>query len=116
MPLVNSDARCELGLFAPEAGEYTLAIERAPEEASLFLTYNNRVIWNLSVSPYTFDLSKGVTEGYGLRLVAEAPQMHTDIEETGADAQGVKKMLIDNVLYIVTPEGAMFNASGLQIR
>lgn len=116
MPLVNGDARCELGLYAPEAGEYTLAIERAPEEASLFLTYNNRVIWNLSVSPYTFDLSKGTTEGYGLRLVAEAPQMHTDIEETGADAQGVKKMLIDNVLYIVTPEGAMFNASGLQIR
>ena len=116
MPLVNGDARCELGLYAPQAGEYTLAVERAPEEASLFLTYNNRVIWNLSVSPYTFDLSKGTTEGYGLRLVAEAPQMHTDIEETGADAQGVKKMLIDNVLYIVTPEGKMYDAVGKCIK
>lgn len=112
MPLVNGDARCELGLYAPEAGEYTLAVERAPEEASLFLTYNNRVIWNLSVSPYTFDLSKGTTEGYGLRLVAEAPQMHTDIEETGADAQGVKKMLINNTIYIITPEGKMYDAVG----
>lgn len=112
MPLINGDARCELGLYAPEAGEYTLAVERAPEEASLFLTYNNRVIWNLSVSPYTFDLSKGTTEGYGLRLVAEAPQMHTDIEETGADAQGVKKMLINNTIYIITPEGKMYDAVG----
>ena len=114
--LVNNNARCELGLFAPKAGAYTLSIEEAQEEATLYLTYNNRVIWNLSASAYTFDLEQGSTTGYGLRLVAEAPQMHTGIDETGADAQGVKKMLIDNVLYLVTPQGAMYDINGKIIK
>lgn len=114
--LVNNNARCELGLFAPKAGAYTLSIEEAPEEATLYLTYNNRVIWNLSASAYTFDLEQGSTEGYGLRLVAEAPQMMTDIDETGAEAQSVKKVLIDNVLYLITPQGAMYDINGKIIK
>lgn len=116
MTLSNGVANCELSLFAPEAKEYTLSVEAAPEEATLYLTCNNRVIWNLSYAPYVFDLSKGTTEGYGLRLVAEAPQMHTDIDETGADAQGVKKVMIDNVLYLVTPQGAMYDINGKIIK
>ena len=116
MTLSNGVANCELSLFAPETKEYTLSVEAAPEEATLYLTYNNRVIWNLSYAPYVFDLSKGTTEGYGLRLVAEAPQMHTDIDETGADAQGVKKVMIDNVLYLVTPQGAMYDINGKIIK
>lgn len=116
MMLSNGVANCELSLFAPEAKEYTLSVEAAPEEATLYLTCNNRVIWNLSYAPYVFDLSKGTTEGYGLRLVAEAPQMHTGIDETGADAQGVKKMMIDNVLYLVTPQGAMYDINGKIIK
>ena len=116
MTLSNGVANCEISLFAPETKEYTLSVEAAPEEATLYLTYNNRVIWNLSYAPYVFDLSKGTTEGYGLRLVAEAPQMHTDIDETGADAQGVKKVMIDNVLYLVTPQGAMYDINGKIIK
>jgi len=116
MTLSNGVANCELSLFAPETKEYTLSVEAAPEEATLYLTYNNRVIWNLSYAPYVFDLSKGTTEGYGLRLVAEAPQMQTGIDETGADAQGVKKVLIDNVIYLVTPQGAMYDINGKIIK
>ncbi len=116
MPLVNDKANCSLGLYAPKAGSYSLAIERAPEDAMLYLTYNGRLIWNLSMNPYEFDLTAGTTEGYGLRLVAKAPQITTDIEETESAGQTMRKVIIDNKVYIVTPEGKMYDMIGNGIK
>lgn len=114
MPLTSNKANTNLSLYAPKAGVYELAIQRAPADATLYLTQNNRVIWNLSMSPYDLDLTKGTTEGYGLRIVAQTPQISTDIENGGLlnGADGVRKVLIDNVLYIVTPEGKMYDIVG----
>ena len=114
MPLKSNKASTNLSLYAPVAGTYTLEIEKAPADATLYLTQNNRVIWNLTMSPYDFDLTKGTTEGYGLRIVAQTPQISTDIENGGLlnGADGVRKVLIDNVLYIVTPEGKMYDIVG----
>jgi hypothetical protein len=114
MPLKSNKANTNLSLYAPVAGTYTLEIEKAPADATLYLTKNNRVIWNLTMSPYDFDLTKGTTEGYGLRIVAQTPQISTDIENGGLlnGADGVRKVLIDNVLYIVTPEGKMYDIVG----
>lgn len=114
MPLKSNKANTNLSLYAPLAGIYTLEIEKAPADATLYLTQNNRAIWNLSMSPYDFDLTKGTTEGYGLRIVAETPQISTDIENGGLlnGADGVRKVLIDNVLYIITPEGKMYDIVG----
>ena len=114
MPLKSNKANTNLSLYAPVAGIYTLEIEKAPADATLYLTQNNRAIWNLSMSPYDFDLTKGTTEGYGLRIVAETPQISTDIENGGLlnGENGVRKVLIDNVLYIITPEGKMYDIVG----
>ena len=116
--LVGTKASAPLSLFTPEAGTFELAVEEAPEDASLFLTYNDRAIWNLSMSPYLFDLSKGTTEGYGLRLVVQTPQNTTDLEngEAAEGENGVRKVLIDNVLYLITPDGKMYDVVGKGVK
>ncbi len=116
LSLVNNEANCELGLFAPKSGVYEIAIENAPEDASLYLTYNDQVIWDLTASPYVIDLAKGTTEGYGLRIAARAPQIATGVEETNADSQSVRKVLINNTIYLVTPEGKMYDIVGKSVK
>jgi hypothetical protein len=114
-PLVGNDGYAPLTFFAPKDGEYTIAIDAKPEDAKLYLTYNGQVIWNLSASPYTFDLTKGTTEGYGLR-VKRAPQSTTDLDEMGDDSKSVRKVIINDMLYIITPEGAIYNIIGKNIK
>ncbi len=112
MQLVDNEANCELGLFAPQARTYTIAIEEAPEDADLYLTYNGEVIWDLTASPYVLDLAKGMTDGYGLRVEARAPQIATGVDETNADSKSVRKVLINNTIYLITPEGKMYDIVG----
>ena len=116
MPLVYNEANCTLGLYAPKAGSYELAVDRAPEDASLYLTYNDQVIWDLTASPYVFDLARGTTDGYGLRIAARAPQIATGIDETNADSQYVRKVVINDKIYLVTPEGKMYDIVGKSVK
>ena len=114
----NDQASSDLNFFAPEAQTYTLSVEESPEDATLYLTYNDRIIWSLSASPYTIDLAKGMTEGYGLRIVARhhSPSVATGMDELNVDQDGNRKVLIDNMLYIITPEGAMYSVTGEKVK
>ena len=118
MPLINDMSQCPLMFFAPQAQTYEIAVDQAPEDATLYLTYNDRIIWSLSASPYTIDLAKGMTEGYGLRIVARhnAPSVATGMDELNVDEDGNRKVLIDNMLYIITPEGAMYSVTGEKVK
>lgn len=109
-------ATAPLSFYAPKAGQYELAIDQAPEDVTLYLTYNDQVIWILSFGSYVFDLEKGTTEGYGLRMETNrAPQIATGIDEQTAGAQN-RKVMINNTLYIVTDEGAIFDVMGKNIK
>lgn len=110
--LNNNQAEIELSFFAPKNGTYELAIEKAPENSNLFLTYNGRVIWDLTFTPYMFDLTQGTTDGYGLLMDVRAPYDTQDIDNTNAEGQMMRKVLIDNMLYVITPEGVMYDATG----
>lgn len=118
MPLINDMSQCPLMFFAPQAQTYEIAVDQSPEDATLYLTYNDRIIWSLSASPYTIDLEKGMTEGYGLRIVARhnAPSVATGMDELNVDQDGNRKVLIDNMLYIITPEGAMYSVMGEKVK
>ncbi len=116
MPLVYNEANCTLGLYAPKAGMYELTVDRAPEDADLYLTYNGEVIWDLTASPYVFDLAKGTTEGYGLRIAARAPQIATGVDETNADSKSVRKVVINDKIYLITPEGKMYDIVGKSVK
>lgn len=116
MPLINNSAECELGFKAPKQGTYTISITRAPEDTDLYLTYNGQIIWDLTASAYTIDLAKGATSGYGLRVEARAPQVTTGVENTTVDGKSVRKVLINNTIYIVTPEGEMYDVLGKSVK
>lgn len=116
MPLVNNEANCALSLFAPNAGLYELKIDKAPQDAALYLTYNDNVIWDLTSSPYVFDLSKGTTTGYGLRIEARGPQIATGVDNANAEGQAMRKVIIDNKVYIITPEGKMYDIVGKSVK
>ena len=117
MPLKSNKANCNLGLYAPQSGIYSIEIEEAPADATLYLTYNNRVIWNLSMSSYEIELNQGTTEGYGLRIVADA-KTTTDLENvTSSNSEdGVRKVLIDDKIYMITPEGAVYDVLGKGVK
>lgn len=117
MPLNGDGARCELGLFAPQENSYTLSVEKAPEDVTLYLTFNDRPIWNLSMSPYVLDLTNGTTEGYGLQLyVRPASEVATGVDEVQGDNVPCTKVLMDGKMYIIAPEGAIFDATGKKVK
>ena len=116
--LSNNQANTPLSLYAPQAGSYWFAIDKAPEDATLYLTHNGNIIWDLTISPYLFDLSKGTTTGYGLRIeVKKTPAIMTGVEQSEfSDQSSVRKVIIDNKVYVVTPEGKMYDIVGKGIK
>lgn len=114
--LISGSATTPLFFFAPAAGQYEVAIDEMPEDANLYLTYNDQVIWDLTLGAYTLELAKGTTTGYGLRIEARTPQVATGIESTDTDTNAARKVLINNTLYIVTPEGKMYDAVGKSVK
>lgn len=117
LPLANNAAHCDLYLFAPQARTYSLAVEKAPQDVVLYLTYNDRPIWNLTMSPYEFDLEQGTTEGYGLQLyVRQAPEVATGVDGVQDAEIGARKVLINDKIYLITPEGAIFSVTGKKIQ
>ncbi len=112
--LANNNAEAPLSIYAPQTGTYILSADEAPANTSLYLTYNGRVIWNLSYSPYTLDLTKGTTEGYGLKLYVN--RIATDIDDVQDDSAQCTKVLMDNKIYIIMPNGAMYDATGKKVQ
>ena len=103
--LRNYTATYPLGISVPAEGDYTINVEETDSEHTLYLTLDGRVIWNLSMAPYTTKFEAGRNQRYGLRLVANAPQVVTGIEGALIDANGeVRKVMIDNQIYIIRGE------------
>jgi len=113
--LENEYGYAPLSFFSPKEDELILAVEEMPEDVLLFLTYNEQIIWELTASPYPIDLTQGVNEGYGL-LVKRMPRMTTGIGETSEDSNAVRKVIINDKLYIITPEGAIYDVTGKNIK
>ncbi len=117
MPLVYGQASCELNMYAPKQATYTLAVEEAPEDAELFLTYNGKVIWNLTSSPAEIVLNPGVKTDFGLILKSHnASEIAEGVDNIDEDNHSVRKVLIDNIIYVITPDGAMYDVNGKLIR
>ena len=47
-PLVDNQATYQLNLFAPAAGTYSISAQQV-EGATLYVTYNGAIVWNLSL-------------------------------------------------------------------
>ena len=115
-PLANNGAIYTLGIFAPNAGEYVISTPTEDEDATLYLTLNGHIIWNLSQGAYTAELQQGQNSGYGLKIVA-APKVSTGIENSGLmnDANGVQKVIIDEHVFILRG-GQMYDVNGKMVK
>lgn len=117
LPLVQENAYTPLSLFAPKAGTFTLTIEKMPADTKLFLTYEGNIIWDLTADAYTLDLKKGVTNNYGLLLeVNNAPQISTGVEQNQNNSKQATKVMINNQLYIITSNGAIYSMTGKKVQ
>ncbi len=100
---INDAAVYPLGIFAPQAGEYTISInEQVESDFMLYLTIDGRSVWNLTYAPYTATLEQGTTNRYGLKLVrnSNAPAVTTGIQDAQADA-AAQKIVLDGQVYIL---------------
>ncbi len=114
--LVDDQAIYDLGLYAPAAGTYSISAQQV-EGATLYVTYNGAIIWNLSLGDYELDLTRGTTTGYGLLLVAQPNQMPTGVEngELLNGENGVQKILLNGQLYILR-DGHLYDAVGKEMK
>ena len=108
-PMVNGKATYELGIFAPSAGTYTISVAAPKENATLYLTKNGRIYWNLTMGACELDLNQGQNNEYGLILRAEAPAVTTGVEQVTVSGErlevsGAQKVIIDEHVYILRGE------------
>ncbi len=114
-PLANNQAIYDLDLYAPAAGTYSISAQQV-EGATLYVTYNGAIVWNLSLGDYELDLTRGTTTGYGLLLVAQPNQMPTGLDSTeGVSGDAVQKILLNGQLYILR-DGHLFDAVGHEMK
>lgn len=115
-PLHNDQAIYSLTLYAPTDGEYTIAIPQV-ENADIYLTYDNRIIWNIAASEYNCELKAGETNNYGLILRMKAPQVTTGVEQGGVrnGANSVQKIIINDHVYILRGE-KLYDVTGKILR
>lgn len=115
-PLVNDQAIIPISLYAPATATYTLDAVQMPNDASLYLMYEGAVVWNLSQSAYTLDLTRGTTTGYSLLMTAEAPSVTTGVDAvSGEEAGQVEKIILNGKLYILR-DGEMYDATGKKVK
>ena len=108
-PLSNNEAMVALNLYAPTAGEYTLSAE-AQNGETIYLLKDNAIVWDLTASEYTIDLSQGNTEVYGV-IIKRAPQVETGVDN-GATIQTLpSKVILQGNLYIFH-NGQVYDTTG----
>lgn len=98
MPLTNGQAACELLLYAPQTGSYTLATPET-NDGYLYLTSNGTIVTPITSEAAAVSLQKGYNEGYGIVWSDKPLLAPTDVERVGDDVKATK-ILRDNRLLI----------------
>ena len=110
--LINGEAHYALSIYAPANGSYTLTSQNIPDGATLYLTQNGNMIWDLSEA-YTLDLTKGTNTEYGLLLV-ESHKIPTGVDAINSNAD-TKKIMRNGILYILR-NGKVYTAQGAMMQ
>ena len=111
----GENAICPLGIYAPKEGEYTLTATQPEDGTQVYLTYNGQVLWNLTSSEYVLSLEKGTTTAYGLQIV-KTPAITTGVDQMDGKCQTMRKVLMNDKIYIITSEGAMYDVLGKGVK
>lgn len=109
----NNTAIVPLQMYAPAEGEYTLSLDRTPTE-DVYLTRNGMIVWDLTMSEYTFDLEAGTNDSYALMVVRRAPEIVTSVEDNTCGTIFAEKIIVDGQLFILR-DGALYDAQGRKV-
>ena len=117
-PMVNDQAEVALELYAPQAGIYTISVPAEREDASLYLTKDGNIIWDLTMSPYEAEFDKGQNNGYGLMLVRKAPQVTTGMEtvdNSQSTIHNCQKVILNDHVYILR-DAQLYDVTGKAVK
>lgn len=120
LPISEQTTVIPLGLSIEYNGDYTLAMPDRVNGIGVTLVDNQTgTRTNLSAGmDYTLTLNKGDYNNRFFIEISPVQQVPTDIEYVTGDTNGkdtVRKVLIDNILYIVR-DGQIFDARGVRVQ
>ena len=118
LPMSEQTMVVPVGVKIATNGDYTFAIPDGTEGIGVTLIDNETGIRTpLSALDYTINLSAGTYDNRFVLEISPIQQMPTGVELLNGEngANGVRKVLIDNILYIVK-DGKMFDAQGRQVK
>lgn len=112
--ITDGMAEYPLGIFAPQAGEYTLAVAESPDDESiLYLTLNETPVWDLTSATYSIALEAGTTYAYGLKRVLKSTEaIENTLTGTPSTAQ---KILLNGHIYILR-NGKVYSTTGAFVK
>ena len=104
-----------LGVVSAAAGEYTFAMPDGTDGIVVeLIDYENNTRTNMLLDEYTVNLGKGTFENR-FALHVKPNKTTTSLEDVNTNTTGVKKYLIDGVLYM-QKDGVLYDAQGKLVR
>lgn len=119
MPYSEGTTIVPVGLKLATDGDYTFALPEGTSGVGVTLVDNvENIRTNLSALDYTVNLTAGdYTNRFTLEIspIKETPTSIEEVSSAEAQAAGVRKVIIDGVLYIVK-DGKMYDARGSRVQ
>ena len=104
-----------IGVVTSAAGEYTFAMPEGTDGIVIeLIDYEANTRTNMLLDEYTVNLGKGTFENR-FALHVKPNKTTTSLEDVNTNTTGVKKYLIDGILYM-QKDGALYDAQGKLVR
>ena len=104
-----------VGIKLDAAGEYTFAMPDGTDGIVVeLIDYETNTTTNLLLDNYTVNLGKGTFDNR-FALHVQPSKVTTSVEDINTNSNGVKKYLIDGILYM-QKDGVLYDAQGKLVR
>ena len=104
-----------IGIKLDAAGEYTFAMPEGTDGIVVeLIDYQANTTTNLLFNDYTVSLPKGTFDNR-FALHVQPSKVTTSVEDINTNSNGVKKYLIDGILYM-QKDGVLYDAQGRCVR
>ena len=104
-----------VGVVISAAGEYTFAMPDGTDGIVVeLIDYETNTTTNLLLDNYTVNLGKGTFDNR-FALHVKPSKVTTSVEDINTNSNGVKKYLIDGILYM-QKDGVLYDAQGKLVR
>ncbi|MBP5476370.1 MAG: hypothetical protein J6Y00_01605 [Paludibacteraceae bacterium] len=110
----NDAVEYPLGIFAPQAGAYTVNAIQSETGTQVLLICNGVAVADLTRGSFALDLARGTTTAYAIRIIGRRGTP-TAIDEAVSGQSGARKVISNGILYIMR-DGRIFDAQGNEVK